>query len=87
MGEVTFDRPILAIIANTEQLLATDSSLGKKGVQYPAATRRGLEDGDHISLSQDRRTLRLDWLVMQTLKHGLDQIRVIVDVSDPQTVR
>lgn len=32
-------------------------------------------------------TLKLDWQVMQGVEHGLHQIRVIVDVSDSQTVR
>ncbi len=37
--------------------------------------------------TQDRRTLKLDWQVMQGIEHGLNQIRVIVDVFEPQTVR
>jgi hypothetical protein len=61
--------------------------LGKKRFNYPSATGRSLMNGDRLSLSQDRRTLKLDWQVMQGIEHGLHQIRVIVDVSDSETVR
>ena len=44
---------------------------------------RGLEHGDSLTLTTDRRTLRINWLVMQSLKNGMDQIRVIVDATAP----
>ncbi len=87
VGEVSFDRPIIAIIADGDQLTASDQVLGKKRFAYPQGTERSLKDGDHLSLSQDCRTLKLDWQVMQGIEHGLDQIRVIVDVSDSQNLR
>ena len=87
VGEVSFDRPILAIIADGVQLTASDQVLGKMRFAYPQGTGRSLKNGDHLSLSQDRRTLKLDWQVVQSIDHGLDQIRVIVDVSDPQSIR
>lgn len=87
VGEVSFDRPIIAIIADGDQLTASDQVLGKKRFAYPQGTERSLKNGDHLSLSQDRRTLKLDWQVMQGIEHGLDQIRVIVDVSDSQNLR
>lgn len=87
VGEVSFDRPIIAVIANGDQLMASDQVLGKRRFAYPHGTGRSLKNGDRLSLSQDRRKLTLDWQVMQGIEHGLDQIRVIVDVSDPQTVR
>lgn len=87
VGEVSFDRPIIAIIADGDQLTASDQVLGKKRFAYPQSTGRSLKNRDHFSLSQDRRTLKLDWQVMQRTQHGLDQIRVIVDVSDSHSMR
>jgi hypothetical protein len=84
VGEVSFDRPIIAIIADDDQLRASDQVLGRKRFVYPQGAQRALKNGDHLSLSQDRRTLKLDW---QATADGVNQIRVIVDVSDPQTVR
>ena len=87
VGEVSFDRPIIAIIADGDQLTASDEVLGKKRFVYSSGGGRSLKDGDRLSLSQDRRTLKLDWQVEQGIEHGLVQIRVIVDVSDPPMVR
>lgn len=84
VGEVSFDRPIIAIIADGDQLTASDQVLGKKRFAYSPGAERALKNGDHLSLSQDRRTLKLDW---QATAHGVNQIRVVVDVSDPQTMR
>jgi hypothetical protein len=84
VGEVSFDRSIIAIIADGDQLKASDQVLGRKRFVYPQGSQRALKNGDHLSLSQDRRTLKLDW---QATADGVNQIRVIVDVSDPQTMR
>ena len=84
VGEVSFDRSIIAIIADGDQLKASDQVLGRKRFVYPQGSQRALKNGDHLSLTQDRRTLKLDW---QATAHGVNQIRVVVDVSDPQTVR
>jgi hypothetical protein len=84
VGEVSFDRPIIAIIADDDQLRASDQVLGRKRFVYPQGAQRAFKSGDHLSLSQDRHTLKLDW---QATADGVNQIRVIVDVSDPQTVR
>lgn len=40
-GAVTFDRPILAVIACGDQLAATDAALGAVGVEYAAAQKLG----------------------------------------------
>jgi hypothetical protein len=82
VGEVTFDRPILGVLAGRDQLESTDGFLGKPRFEYDAGIRRGLEHGDSLTLSEDRRTLGIDWLVMQALEKGMDQIRVIVDAAD-----
>ena len=87
VGEVSYDRPIIAIIADGDQLTASDEVLGKKRFVYSSGGGRSLKDGDRLSLSQDRRTLKLDWQVGQGAEHGLVQIRVIVDVSDSQNLR
>ena len=87
VGEVSFDRPIIAIIADGDQLTASDEVLGKKRFVYSSGGGRSVKNSDRLSLSQDRRTLTLDWQVGQDIEHGLVQIRVIVDVSDSPTVR
>ena len=87
VGEVSFDRPIIAIIADGDQLTASDPVLGKKRFAYPQGTGRSLKNGDRLSLSQDRRTLKLDWQTGQGTENGLVQIRVIVDVPDFRTAR
>ena len=87
VGVVSFDRPIIAIIADGDQLTASDEVLGKKRFVYSSGEGRSLKNSDRLSLSQDRRTLKLDWQVGRDIEHGLVQIRVIVDVSDSPTVR
>jgi len=81
IGEVTFDRPIIAVITDREQLIRSDPQLGKRRFTYPDRPVRGLEHGDSITLSADRHTLTVDWLVMQSLKNGMDQVRVVVDAG------
>ena len=83
VGEVTFDRPVIAIIASHGQLQQSDPILGKRRFSYPDNPMRGLEHGDSLTLSPDRRSLAIHWVVMQSLKNGMDQIRVIVDASPP----
>ncbi len=87
VGEVSFDNPIIAIIADGNQLTSTDELLGKKRFVYPPSGGRSLKKGDRLSLSQDRLTLKFDWQVENETEPGLVQIRVIVDVSDAQKLR
>lgn len=82
VGQVTFDRPILAVITNRDQLKQSDPALGKRRFGYESTRARGLEHGDSLSLSEDRKTLGVDWLVMQSLENGMDQVRVIVDAGE-----
>ena len=74
-GAVTFERPILAVISSSAQLRATDLYLGKRRFTYPPDDVRGLEHGDSLILSEDRRTLHIEWETV----HRFDQIRVLVD--------
>ncbi len=80
-GEVTFESPVLAVITNREQLNATDLILGKKRFEYAQNLSRGLESGDALTLSANRKTLQLNWQVMQALKNGMDQVRVVVEAG------
>jgi hypothetical protein len=72
-GSITFDRPVLGLIATTVQLAATDAILGAEG-SNPDDRARGIEAGDAFELSADRHTLHVDW----TAAVGIDQLRVVV---------
>jgi hypothetical protein len=75
-GSITFDRPIVGVIAETQQINAADALFGRGEVQYATDYNGfGLEDdqGDVLSLSEDRRTLHV-----RMSAHGVDQVRVLV---------
>ncbi|MEO2027250.1 MAG: FecR domain-containing protein [Fuerstiella sp.] len=84
IGQVTFDRPVIGLIASSKKLSATDDLLGHPGGDY-VKTRRGIEPPradnasdsgrDVVILSVDRRTLSLDL----SAGTAVDQIRVVVD--------
>ena len=84
IGQVTFDKPIIGLIASSTNLSETDSRLGHPRGDY-VKTRRGIEPPrptdppdsgrDIVVLSYDRRTLSLDL----SAGTAVDQIRVIVD--------
>jgi hypothetical protein len=78
-GAITFDRPILAVICDSDLLRDSDGRLGKRRFVYQDTKTRGLEHGDSLVLSEDRHTLEIDWLVVPAAEHGVDQIRVLVD--------
>ena len=82
-GEVTFDRPIIGVVTSGQQLKETDKILGKRRFTYPTHVGRGLERGDSLNLSEDRRTLSFNWQVHQAVTNGMDQVRVIVDSLPP----
>ena len=83
IGQITFDRPILGLIGGTTLLNRTDRLLGHPFGDY-GDSRRGIEPfrpddqpdsgRDHVTLSQDRRTLSLDL----SASSAVDQIRVVV---------
>jgi hypothetical protein len=79
-GSATFDRPILGLICTNKQLLATDATLGAEKIERFPRGGRGVEDGDTLVLSGDRRTLHVDL----TAANATDQIRVVLDAS-PET--
>ncbi len=82
-GQITFDKPVIGLIASTSRLTTTDTLLGHPDGQYKP-TRRGIEPTrkehnlggkrDAVILSDDRRTLSLDL----SAGSAVDQIRVIV---------
>ncbi|MGB1707323.1 MAG: FecR family protein [Rubripirellula sp.] len=83
-GQITFDKPVIGLIASTARLTNTDILLGHPDGQYKTR-RRGIEPArkednlgikrDAVILSDDRRTLSLDL----SAGSAVDQIRVIVD--------
>lgn len=85
VGSVTFDCPIIGIMALTPQLDASDATLGRAGTAYPTSTqsKRGLEFEEDVTLSADRKTLTVELEIqLGTIPGGpadntLDQLRVI----------
>ena len=81
-GSITFDRPVIGMIVNTETLKITDEFFAlHRGPIRPF--KRGLElspprTADVVSLSEDRRTLTLKLAVFNQFS---DHVRVIVDAS------
>jgi hypothetical protein len=86
-GQITFDKPIIGLIAGTARLTKTDTLLGHPQGKYKT-TRRGIEPTrkednlglrhDAVILSDDRRTLSLDL----SAGSAVDQIRVIVQEAE-----
>lgn len=82
VGEITFDRPVLGLIVVGDDLRASDGLFSKRGGQFPQKGRAlelsGTPRDDTVTLSEDRRTVKLDLAA-----HGAfgDQVRVIVDQS------
>lgn len=73
-GELHFDRPIVALILQKDLLNASDAQLALPATDFRNIFRRGINDTDVVTLSPDRRVLRVAWNV----KNGVDQIRVLV---------
>lgn len=73
-GELHFDRPIVALILQKDLLDSSDAELALPGTDFRNIFRRGINDADVVTLSADRRVLR----VALNVKNGVDQIRVLV---------
>lgn len=85
-GVIEFDRPILAVILDDDQLAATDVALGIADVPYdsdPEARKtRGLELDvlDKVVISPDQRRL----LVTCALgTEATDQVRILISADEP----
>ncbi|MCP4892179.1 MAG: hypothetical protein GY904_37015 [Planctomycetaceae bacterium] len=88
MGQITFDRPILGLIASSRKLAESDSVLGhsegiyeqsRRGIEAPRKDPPGKPDRDTVVLAADKRTL----ILSLGAGSALDQIRVIVDDTKP----
>ena len=73
-GELHFDRPIVALILQKDLLDISDAQLALPATDFRNIFRRGINDADVVTLSPDRRVLR----VALNVKNGVDQIRVLV---------
>ncbi len=73
-GELHFDRPIVALILQKDLLDSSDAHLALPATDFRNIFRRGINDADVVTLSPDRRVLR----VALNVKNGVDQIRVLV---------
>lgn len=84
-GRITFDRPILGLIARNQTLTQTDKLFagGKTGIKQQL---RGGESGENVNererdtlvMSDDRRTIE----VTAKLRRHMDQVRVLVRGTD-----
>lgn len=81
-GALTFDRPVIGLIVQQQELMASGRRFRRRGVGGGNQRRQldltGESTGDRISLSKDRRTVSVD-LISQG--RTSDLIRVIVDDS------
>ena len=73
-GELHFDRPIIALILQKDLLDSSDAKVALPATDFRNIFRRGINDADVVTLSSDRRVLR----VALNVKDGVDQIRVLV---------
>ena len=80
-GTVTFEEDIVAVVARTANLLASDAPVGASGTAYGSAALRGLENADDlISISSDLRTIDIQFF------HGSveDHVRVLTSAAVPE---
>lgn len=82
-GSITFDRPILGVIARRADLNASDALLGAAGTLYPSsgslANAREFELGRHewFRLSADMKTLEFS----DRVSNRMDQIRILTEAE------
>ncbi|MEM9367686.1 MAG: FecR family protein [Planctomycetota bacterium] len=79
-GSVTFDRPVLGVILRSEELRASSRLFSRRGFGENNPRRElqltGNNDGDRITLSEDRRTISVDLIAPGM---SSDLLRVIVE--------
>jgi hypothetical protein len=82
VGEITFNRPVLGLIVAGDDLLASETVFSRRGGRFPAKGRVlelfGTPRDDTVTLSEDRRTVKLD---LAAFGFTGDQVRVILDQS------
>ena len=76
-GRLTFPAPIVAVIAKSKSLDASDGPLGHADVRYPdPGMERGPEsDADRFSIGADRHTLQIDFETWGVA----DQMRILTE--------
>ena len=82
-GDIYFDRPIVAIIARTDQLNYSDKFFAKENVEYPSSDSsfRGLDDTreeesvDVLKFKKDPKTIGIRFNVET---NTVDQIRILI---------
>ena len=79
-GEIRFDRPILGVIVEQEDYDLATALVGNPAITYyPQGIRYlGMEPEDIVSVSEDRRTLKLNLGIVA----GMDRLRVLVAGKD-----
>jgi hypothetical protein len=77
-GILRMDRPVIGLLFRAAMLDESDLLLGLPKVEFGGVYRRGINAGDEVTLSKDRRTLTVSFNVI----NGVDQIRVLV-ASNP----
>lgn len=80
-GSLTFTMPILGLLVRHNSMNNSDSLLGATGTTYGKGGSRGLENGDDITLSADRRTLTIDRLFETG---NMDQVRIVTGAVIPE---
>lgn len=82
VGEITFDQNVLGLIVTGSSLRSSDGRFSVRGGQVPQKGRalelNGTPRDDVVSLSEDRRTVKLDLAAFGVFA---DQVRVVVDGS------
>lgn len=76
-GQLIFPEPIVAVIAESNYLDASDGPLGHPDVQYPepGIKRAPESNADHVSIDADRHTLRVDFKTWNVA----DQMRILTE--------
>jgi hypothetical protein len=72
------DRTVIGLLFRATMLDESDLLLGLTKAEFGGVYRRGINAGDEVTLSQDRRTLTISFDVF----NGVDQIRILV-ASNP----
>lgn len=79
-GSITFDRPVLGIIVSRDELVSSSRRFARRGAGEGNQRREldltGQPDSDRIALSEDRKTITLDWV---SPGRTSDLVRVIVE--------
>ena len=65
-----------------DEIIQSNFEFGNSEVDYRKLGQGGLEYADKITLSEDPRSLRINWAVTPEFFSSRDKIRVIVESDD-----